>query len=79
MAGKRQQAHHYYSVFIAYPYPAEPELAYFGFNERQASWEFYKAIKAAEHKPGARAVDLRCDGTPVASVDVSVKTMAAIA
>ena len=66
----RQQAHHYYSVFI------DVDMRYFGFNERAASWAFYQAIRSAERMPDARAVDLRRDGENVASVTVNVKTPA---
>ncbi len=73
-ASKRQAAHHYFSVFINIP--GRPELAWFGYSERAASWAFYKAIKAAERKPGAVAVDLRQDGNELASVPINVKTPA---
>lgn len=75
MASKRQQSHHYFSVFI--DVPGESEMAWFGYSERAAAWQFLCAIKAAERTPGATAVDLRQDGQPVASVNV--KTVAALA
>ena len=73
MAAKRQ-AHHYYSVFI--DLPGKPELAWFGYSERIAAWQFYKAVRVAARKPGAYQVDLRQDGQELASVPVNVKTMA---
>jgi len=75
MAGKRQQPHHYFSVFIDFERDA-PEMVWFGYSERIAAWQFYTAIKRAERKPGAYAVDLRQDGQNVASVSVNVKTPA---
>ena len=74
MANKRQQAHHYFSVFI--DLPGAPELAWFGYSERQASWQFYRAIKAASRKPGAYGVDLRQDGENVASVNIKQAAIA---
>lgn len=74
MASKRQQAHHYYSVFI--DLPGAPELAWFGYSERIAAWQFYKAIKAAERKPEARAVDLRQDSKTLATVNVKQAAIA---
>ncbi len=51
MASKRQAAHHYFSVFI--DLPGAPELAWFGYSERIAAWQFYKAVRVAARKPGA--------------------------
>ena len=74
MASKRQQPHHYYSVFI--DRPGSDEMVYFGFSERIASWQFYTAIKRAARTPGATSVDLRQDGQPVASVPIKVEVPA---
>ncbi len=74
MASKRQAAHHYYSVFI--DLPGAPKLAWFGYSERVASWQFYKAIVAAAHCPGAYQVDLRQDGQELASVPIKVEVPA---
>lgn len=68
MISKRQA--HYYSVFI------DVEMRYFGFNERQASWQFYKAVQAAKRMPEARVVDLRQDGENVATVSVKQAAIA---
>lgn len=70
MAGKRQQPGHFYSVFINGSGQQDTELWYFGFNERAASWQFYKAIERARVR-GANSVDLRQDGKPLATVNVS--------
>jgi len=68
MASKRQAAHHYFSVFI--DLPGAPELAWFGYSERIAAWQFYKAVRVAARKPGAYQVDLRQDGQPIASAAI---------
>jgi len=67
MAASKQ--HHYFSVWIDFS-DGDAEFSYFGFSERQAAWQFYRAIKAAERKPGATAVDLRRDGVELASVPI---------
>lgn len=75
MASKRQQPHHYYSVFIDFS-DKPTQMQHFGYSERIAAWQFYKTIKAAERKPGATAVDLRQDGNNVASVNIKQAAIA---
>jgi len=70
----RTTSHHYYSVFTNLT--RDTELTWFGFNERVASWQFYRAIRAAERKPDATSVVLRRDGQELASVPIKQAAIA---